>query len=130
MIALLSLGALAMWYAFEQDYASKREWSIVQAAEVAGRSLPLQMHVETYENSEFGSAVGIVAVDGQTRIWILAKAQHGERLKILPSLWADQKLQIRISPEELENIGRRIEMNDEVREFLANAVERSPVVHP
>lgn len=121
---------LAMWHAFEQDYASKREWSIVQAAEVAGRSLPLQKHLEIYDSSEFGSVVGIVAVDRQTRIWILAKAQYGERLKILPSLWADRKLQIRISPEELENIGRRIEMNDEAKEFLSNSVERPPVVHP
>ena len=125
VILVAVFGALTFWYFFDQDYTSKREWSVVQGAELRGRELPKRSHLEFSDSKEFGSCIGIVSVNGQERLWILANAKYGERLKVLPASRADGGNRVRISKSEYESIKSRVELSDDVAQFLANSVEPS-----
>ena len=99
-ILVVVFGVASFWYFFDQDYSSKREWSVVQGAELRGRILPKSSHIEYADSKEFGSCIGIVSVDGQERLWILSNPQYGEKLKVLPALRADGSNRVRISKSE------------------------------
>ena len=98
---------------------------LAQSAELRGRELPKRSHLEFSDSKEFGSCIGIVSVNGQERLWILANAKYGERLKVLPASRADGGNRVRISKSEYESIKSRVELSDDVAQFLANSVEPS-----
>jgi hypothetical protein len=122
-LIVFAMVVIASVYVFEQDYASKREWSVVQAAEMAGRNQPIQERIQYYNDHEFGSVIGILDFEGRARVWVLGNAKYGERLKILPTLASQEGLRVRITPTEFESIKDRVSLSDDVKEFLANSVQ-------
>lgn len=112
-------------YFFLEDYSSKREWAAVQGAIFRTRELSKARHIEYQESLEFGMCIGILTIDRMERVWVLANAKHGERIKILPRIGDKDEYRVRISKAEFQAIIGKAELSDDVEQFLKNSIDDS-----
>ncbi|RUP10129.1 hypothetical protein [Hyphomicrobium sp.] len=120
-ILTLTIGGAGWWfYNFSEEEASKREWSILQTTELQARNVRSSEKV-LFQSAAEMDCVGILSIDGVHRIWLLARAAAGERIKIMPRLQADGQHTIRITKDEYAAIKEHVELADEVNTFLLNS---------
>lgn len=79
------------------ELQSKREWSVLQNLEVRYRDDQAKKVIMSKADAEY-CAAGILADDGETRVWILANARYNPLVKILPNV------PFHLSPESLSDI--------------------------
>jgi hypothetical protein len=103
------------------ELGSKREWSVLESAEINfGSDLKATRHVLVSPSSDNGTEFDLIrilpTIEGP-RVWIMASPNAVPRLKIFPS-----GVRIRISREDFKFIVSSVQLNEETKTYLQNAV--------
>ncbi|MEZ5901188.1 MAG: hypothetical protein R3D51_17040 [Hyphomicrobiaceae bacterium] len=125
MFLVILFGATTWFYFFTQDQKSKREWSVVQGAIFRAGKVPTQNRIEYQYDNGCNPCIGILTLDGKDRMWILARSNYGERLKIMGGklLGETDEYRVRISRAEFESIKEKGDLSDEVEQFFINSID-------
>ncbi len=104
----------------DEELASKTEWSALQNAYLKyDNQLTDRLIIIKADNKkEMYDLLGVISVDGKTRVWIMASPNSVPKLKTMPS-----NLKITITQNELQKIRTAVKLNAETDEFLKNAIE-------
>lgn len=129
LLTLVLLGAVALGWSWmnaienDPEIANKPEWSILQVMDNQDKSRMIShggiLIAKNIGKHDGYDVVGIKEIALENPIWILTNAKFSPKIKILPQ---DFK-KIRISRSEYEAILSKLNVNEETKFFLRNAIE-------